>query len=455
MFVTTPECTKCGICIKECPTKAIMEVGDKVVSCITCGMCSDICPTKAIFMNKHGGFVVDKEKCTQCGLCKAICPMNIIRLEPYPVGICSRCGKCVDVCPENARVDGGAFLKYRKKELIDKLLDLAYIEKTAEEIKKDLEKEAGPKEALSKRSIKIDLEKCVLCGRCEWVCPPKAIELDIETEGCTQCGRCVEVCPFNAADPENYQMLKRCTKCLKCIPECPQKAIYVDKGEVKIRKPEGKVRGSITWCANCGICELHCPTKAIYKDRGKYLNDPSVCVRCEKCVEVCPMDIRGEKDGVFKGTCILCGKCIKECPHEAISFAKVSWDGSVTDACTKCGTCTLVCPTAAITLSPGEDIQVDMEKCILCETCAAYCPYDAIPILTSLPKRKVVEGITQVNKNACVNCMLCVKNCPHKAIDDDINVDPEKCIHCGACAQICPVNAIKVWREFDNGVELG
>ena len=67
----------------------------------------------------------------------------------------------------------------------------------------------------------------------------------------------------------------------------------------------------------------------------------------------------------------------------------------------------------------------------------------------------VFDGLTQVNKNACVKCMLCVKNCPHKAIDEDINVDPEKCIHCGACEQICPVNAIKVWREFDNGVELG
>ena len=91
----------------------------------------------------------------------------------------------------------------------------------------------------------------------------------------------------------------------------------------------------------------------------------------------------------------------------------------------------------------------------MCETCASYCPYDAIPILVSLPKKKVVEGITQIDKDICVKCMLCVKICPHKAIDDGINVDPQKCVHCGACEHICPVNAIRVWRKFDNGVELG
>jgi len=246
MFITTSDCTNCGICIRECPTQAIMEIQGRVVSCITCGMCADICPTKAITMNKYGGFILDKEKCTKCGLCKAVCPMNIIRMDPYPIGICSRCGKCVDVCPVNARIDGGAFLKYRKEELVDKLLGLAYIEKTAEEIKEDLRQEEKPRKEISKRTIKIDREKCTLCRRCEWVCPASAIKLDVETEGCTRCGRCVEVCPFNAIDLENYEMLKRCTKCLRCLPECPQGAIFVEGGQVKIRPPQVEARDSIT-----------------------------------------------------------------------------------------------------------------------------------------------------------------------------------------------------------------
>ena len=64
MFVTTPDCTNCGICIKECPTKAIMESQGKTAQdmetqiiveeslCIGCGLCSTHCPEDAIQMKK-------------------------------------------------------------------------------------------------------------------------------------------------------------------------------------------------------------------------------------------------------------------------------------------------------------------------------------------------------------------------------------------------------------------
>ncbi len=51
--------------------------------------------------------------------------------------------------------------------------------------------------------IKVDLERCDLCGTCVAVCPPDCIELRehilyIVEELCTECGACVLVCPMQA-----------------------------------------------------------------------------------------------------------------------------------------------------------------------------------------------------------------------------------------------------------------
>jgi len=54
----------------------------------------------------------------------------------------------------------------------------------------------------------VDVEKCVGCGGCAEVCPPRCIEIsdpshdkrviEFFLERCTYCARCVEVCPEDA-----------------------------------------------------------------------------------------------------------------------------------------------------------------------------------------------------------------------------------------------------------------
>jgi len=56
--------------------------------------------------------------------------------------------------------------------------------------------------------VEVDAEKCVGCGGCAEVCPPRLIEvsdvsqekrvLDFYLDRCTYCARCAEVCPEEA-----------------------------------------------------------------------------------------------------------------------------------------------------------------------------------------------------------------------------------------------------------------
>ncbi|MCB2294661.1 nitroreductase family protein [Clostridium algoriphilum] len=54
--------------------------------------------------------------------------------------------------------------------------------------------------------IKVDQSKCIKCGICVKVCPPKVLgmgengPLAIEPQGCIACGQCVAVCPNTAID---------------------------------------------------------------------------------------------------------------------------------------------------------------------------------------------------------------------------------------------------------------
>lgn len=457
MIITTVECDNCEDCIKVCPTSAIRIREGRVISCLTCGICAEVCPTKAIRQNKYGGYVVDMERCSGCKLCEVVCPIDSITVEDGKVsGICTRCGKCVQICPKEARVDGYRFLvhflKYEKPILIERLSDLAYVEKEAHDLRAELAEREVEVKPISKRTLVIDRDLCNLCGKCEWACPAASPVVTMETEGCTSCGLCVEVCPFDAIDLEKHEIGARCIRCLKCLEVCPRNAIETrDDGSLSIKVAEDR-KGEIRWCSSCGLCVEHCPPGALYLRKGRVYFDPAKCDKCMKCIEICPTGVLryDEKSGLIRGNCLLCNICVDKCDQKAMKLVKVQWDGKASDKCVACGICVEVCPEKAITILPGKTIAVDLEKCTLCEICASYCPYDAIPILSTLPKKKIIEGSTTIDKEICIDCGLCEEHCPNNAISDR-EVNLEKCIFCGGCAHICPVSAITCWRRFEDG----
>jgi len=55
---------------------------------------------------------------------------------------------------------------------------------------------------------------------------------------------------------------------------------------------------------------------------AKAVVDKDVCVGCEACVSVCPVEAISMVDGkaeVDPETCVECGSCVPVCPVEAIS----------------------------------------------------------------------------------------------------------------------------------------
>lgn len=75
-------------------------------------------------------------------------------------------------------------------------------------------------------------------------------------------------------------------------------------------------------------CSLFCPFGAFQSFTNK-VNvfdvriDKDKCVKCKKCIEVCPtycIDEKSIEEGKVKFTCTKCGKCIDNCPKKAISY---------------------------------------------------------------------------------------------------------------------------------------
>ena len=84
-------CTGCGICIEECPVKAIALTDDGQASinddfCIRCGRCIDACPLGlmpsllAQLGQRHRAeeaLQLNVLACVECGSCSYVCPSNI------------------------------------------------------------------------------------------------------------------------------------------------------------------------------------------------------------------------------------------------------------------------------------------------------------------------------------------------------------------------------------------
>jgi ferredoxin len=50
--------------------------------------------------------------------------------------------------------------------------------------------------------------------------------------------------------------------------------------------------------------------------------DRSLCIRCGKCVQACPIAaiVQDELDNPY--VCIHCGRCVPYCPHDCLELAE-------------------------------------------------------------------------------------------------------------------------------------
>ena len=466
MFLSTSACDGKRECIKQCPTKAIKFINGRAFSCLTCGICYKNCPNGAIFKNSYGGYVVDRAKCNGCGMCMYNCPTNNIEIEDGIVyGICSRCGVCEEVCPN--RVDGFELEKDKQLTLINSMnilnppLDHVPFKKYTKSTE------------VSRSYFGTDLEKCILCGRCQEYCPTQAIHVKIDRdEGiCSECRLCEEVCPNESMNKHQIVNNSSCTLCLNCMKACPHGAISVDDFKIIVNKINQKPSGSIVSCLNCGLCSVLTENGSLKNVDGKLRYDPTSDtedITHEIAINSCPVNTLSEDEEMFiydefeevelpalSGFCVSCGKCVQVCDETgARQFMTHTWDGKVSDDCITCGICSEVCQENAITLHKGS-ISVDLDNCILCENCAVHCPVDAIP-KTTMYKNEIKDGFNFIEQELCMHCGLCHKICSYDAIDEidgQFIVNDENCTYCGACKNACPARAFLFERNFKDSIE--
>ena len=489
------KCENCSLkkksrCMEVCPTNAIKLIDNKAFSCITCGMCSKHCPNNAIKKNKFGGYYVSRVRCNGCGTCEKVCPIKIITMKKwtvkeksgrekyavYPDGICAMCGLCVIECENNARLyfDINDLKNSKNKLMAERYLNVFGIKPpTKEEIEKnekiegkvqlkDTIIEKGTINRLKLSSIKINSEKCVKCGKCIYICPKNTILEKNPVDGCTKCNICRDVCPKDAIE-NGVVNEEKCVLCNACIINCPKDVLKISDYKV-IKSKEDKPTIPFNHCVNCGLCADNCPKNALKLVDNKIYYNPENCILCNKCVELCPNEVRVNKGNYISGACVLCEICINSCSEKAIEInERDKFTVIDSEECIACGTCGNVCPNNAIVVKINKfksetDKTIHREiifnnDCVMCESCAIHCPRDIIPNTTNYKKYIDKEkSFIRTDLDYCIFCGLCNRICPAEAIDTG-KINLNKCEYCSACVNICPTNAISIYRLWNTEKE--
>lgn len=91
------------------------------------------------------------------------------------------------------------------------------------------------------------------------------------------------------------------------------------------------------------------------------------------CKEVCPkgaISIKNGKSHIDEDKCIKCGKCVSVCPYNAIIHLKRP--------------CAEACGMKAISSDEYGRAEIDQDKCVSCGMCLANCPFGAIADKTQI-----------------------------------------------------------------------
>lgn len=231
-------------------------------------------------------------------------------------------------------------------------------------------------------------------------------------------------------------------------------------------------------CVTCGACFKNCPAGSINLKNKKIDNE--LCIRCLKCVSICPKKAIGygfcknKKEEQFSlsrrnfiaGSCFVLGafsigagsalirgkKFLGEKIRAILPPGAKNYE-SLSSKCTSCQLCVAVCPNKVI--HPRDfshpNIYMDYSKNFCkydCNACSSACPTGAIKKITLEEKQHCRIGMAKIDRTLCINCGICAFKCPVKALSLDENrilqFDGSKCIGCGACQLSCPQKAIEI-----------
>ncbi len=261
------------------------------------GFCRYLCPGGAL-MTLLGSpspirVVRDAEACTRCGRCDQVC--NLLQnpsLGEVGAG-CERCGLCIDACAPDAlrfALRAPALRRPAPADPVERRVLLGAVPAAAI-LAVWAQDEEKPRRLRPPRAAEAGhfAARCIRCGRCAEVCPPKAIRF----EGLLN---------LRGSDlPYVEPRLAACTLCMRCTNACPTGALLPTafdlrslQAQVKMGRPVLDKKKCLPWNREgiCRLCYYACP----YPDSAITLTGPAQtpeftadkCVGCGRCEEVCP-----------------------------------------------------------------------------------------------------------------------------------------------------------------------
>lgn len=140
----------------------------------------------------------------------------------------------------------------------------------------------------------------------------------------------------------------------------------------------------------------------------------------------------GQDEGRLVSACIRCQKCVEVCPRRAIKPAHV-----------ETGLLNLRTPT----------MNFNDDYCDFCAEsnagdplCVKVCPTEALALPENATDKSTIIGKAVINEDECLafrlaGCRFCYDACPYEALELDENNCPhviyDACNGCGACESVC------------------
>ncbi len=164
------------------PERSRGHIENDFDQCILCGLCMRNCPTGAIVVEKNeGNWRINRFDCIQCGYCTLKCPK-----------------KCLSILP-GYQEPGPE--KYEEVQHRDVPAPAPKSAAAANGAVSSPEAASGTAPA-GDGYPQADLSQCVFCTLCAKKCPQSALTVDrtekkweLSKENCIQCGLCAQNCP--------------------------------------------------------------------------------------------------------------------------------------------------------------------------------------------------------------------------------------------------------------------
>lgn len=125
--------------------------------------------------------------------------------------------------------------------------------------------------------------------------------------------------------------MDQCIGCHSCSLACARlvhKKLSWNTAGIRIHSSGGLTTGFVAdKCMACdpAPCAEVCPTDAFSPRKGGgVIVKKTLCIRCGKCIDACPVDaiFQNHEKEVF--VCIHCGRCIEYCPQNCLEMREVS-----------------------------------------------------------------------------------------------------------------------------------